>query len=119
MKLEVASSASKKQANVAMVVAATVAMLGGSPAMAKPDTRGRGLSERRVELPASRGRENGTATQAKRGGTSQPVQDVKDKTQRGVADVFKGQRRTFSGPTDRLKKVFGDRAARVVMNRRP
>lgn len=101
---------------LAMAVAAIT--LVPTQAWGRPDNRGRGVSERRVELPTSRGRENGTATKANRGGASLPVQDVKEKTQRGVADVLKGQRRTFSGPAERLKRVFSDRVARVVMGHR-
>lgn len=104
---------------MAAAAASAVVTLVSTPAWGKPDSGGRGMGERRVELPASRGRENGGGSTAKSGtGQGLGVQDVRQKTQRGTAAVLNGQHRTFSGPTDRLKKLFSDRAKRVVMGRR-
>lgn len=114
------------QAALAKAVALTMVMsLVVIPASAKPDTGGRGLSERRLETHTSRGRENGggDAKRGANGASSQRVKDVVEKTRSATAGVLGGglHRGAGGAPNERLKKaqkVFSDHAARVLMGRR-
>ena len=82
------------------------------------DRQGRPSGESRVEQGNARPSEHKGGTGGK-GATpsakpSRAMQDTQQKTQRGAADVLRGARRTFSGPTERLSRAMRERAQRVV-----
>ena len=80
------------------------------------DRQGRPSGENRVEQGNARPTEGTAGKRATPPSDKQsgPVQDTQAKAQRGAADVMRGERRTFSGPTDRVRRAVRERAQRVV-----
>lgn len=96
---------------IAALLAGLVCLYGQVFAQDLSDRQGRPNGEKRVEQNRSRGAEGA----AQKGSKQAAVQDVQNKAQRGTATVMRGERRTFSGPTDRLSRAVRERAHRVVM----
>lgn len=91
-----------------------------STALAQVDRQGRPGDERRVERNSTRGSENpgpGAGKGARSAG-SQRLQDITQKASRGAAALLGGQRRSFSGPTDRLSRSIRERAQRITAHGR-
>lgn len=83
------------------------------------DRQGRPSGENRVEQGNARpaehkGGNGGNGATPPSAKQSRAIADVQQKTQRGTADVLRGARRTFSGPTERLGRAVRERAQRVV-----
>lgn len=102
-----------------VLLVAGLLIVATAPVEAKLGGSGRGIAERRMEVPAQRGWADGySGSRAAGPKASAAVRDVRDKTSRGVFSILGGQRPSYSGPTHRLGGIFRDRVQRVLSTRR-
>ncbi len=111
----------KAQAKVFVTCTAFVLLASSlnSFAQGTSDRQGRADGERRVEHSQARANERGqSGSGGARQGGSQAMRDTQAKVQRGAAAVLRGERRTYSGPTQRLSRSVRERSQRVIASPR-